>query len=120
MSAQNPTLPQATYRACDSLTSVTIPDSVTSIGEDAFYNCRSLTSVTIGNGVTSIGYAAFEGCDSLNTVYYKGTAEEWSSIGIGSWNSKLINATRYYYSETEPTTQGNFWHYNAEGEIVLW
>ena len=45
-----------------SLTSVTIPNSVTSIGEYAFYECTSLTSVTIPNSVTSIEYAAFSGC----------------------------------------------------------
>ena len=111
------------FEYCTSLTSVAIPESVTSIGMYAFYNCSSLTSVTIGNGVTSIGSDAFYSCSSLNTVYYKGTAEEWSSIAIDNTygaNSKLIDATRYYYSETEPTIQGNFWHYNDEGEIVLW
>ena len=40
---------------CTSLTSVTIPNSVTSIGDEAFHDCTSLTSVTIPNSVTSIG-----------------------------------------------------------------
>ena len=53
---------------CSSLTSVNIPNSVTSIGESAFLGCSSLTSVTIGNGVTSIGEGAFYGCSSLTSV----------------------------------------------------
>ena len=53
---------------CTSLTSVTIGNSVTSIGYEAFYGCTSLTSVTIGSSVTSIGYYAFDGCTSLTCV----------------------------------------------------
>ena len=53
---------------CDSLTSVTIGNGVTSIGDNAFYNCNSLTSVTIGSCVTSIGEWAFYGCDSLASI----------------------------------------------------
>jgi hypothetical protein len=49
----------------DSLTSITIPNSVTSIGEAAFSGCSSLTSITIPNSVISIGGGAFEGCSSL-------------------------------------------------------
>ena len=53
---------------CRSLTSITIPDSVTSIGNYAFSNCRSLTSITIPDSVTSIGNDAFYGCSSLKTI----------------------------------------------------
>lgn len=53
---------EAAFWHCDSLTSVTIPASVTSIGRTAFYGCFSLTSVTIGSGVTSIGDSAFSIC----------------------------------------------------------
>ena len=50
------------------MTSVTIGNSVTSIGERAFYGCSGLTSVTIGNSVTSIGYEAFEDCTGLTSI----------------------------------------------------
>ena len=56
------------FESCSGLTSVTIPNSVTSIGEYAFYNCSGLTSVTIPNSVTSIGESAFRGCSGLTSV----------------------------------------------------
>lgn len=50
------------------LVSVTIPNSVTTIGDWAFAACRSLTSLTIGNSVTTLGYSAFSGCTSLTSI----------------------------------------------------
>ena len=56
------------FYGCSGLTSVTIGNSVTSIGSNAFYNCSNLTSVTIGNNVTSIGSNAFYNCSNLTSV----------------------------------------------------
>ena len=56
------------FSGCSSLTSVTIPNSVTSIGSYAFSICSSLTSVTIGNSVESIGVYAFYDCSSLTSI----------------------------------------------------
>ena len=100
-------------------TELTLSSGITAIYKYAFYNCDSLTSVTIGNSVESIGDYAFYSCDSLSRVYYAGTVEEWNSITIGSYNTDLTGATRYYYSETEPTTSGNYWHY-VDGVVTVW
>ena len=114
------------FHGCTSLESVTIPDGVTSIGMFAFWECTSLTSITIPDSVTSIDYKAFDGCTSLATVYYGGNQAQWNSISIGSDNTDLKNATRYYFSETEPdeakwAESKNWWHYDpVTGEIDIW
>ena len=56
------------FYKCSSLNIVTIPNSVTSIGDNVFDGCSSLTSVTIPNGVTSIGNFAFSSCSSLTSI----------------------------------------------------
>ena len=57
-----------TFSGCTGLTSVTIPSSVTTIKGRTFKNCTSLTSITIPNSVTSIGLSAFEGCTGLTAI----------------------------------------------------
>ena len=85
------------------LTSVTIPNSVTSIGNSAFYGCSGLTSVIIGNSVTSIENYAFSGCSSLKTVVLPNSV---TSIGNSAFSgcSGLTSVT----IPNSVTTIGNY------------
>ncbi len=83
---------------CRSLTSVVIPNSVTSIGDRAFYYCTSLTSVVIPDSVTSIGNYAFYYCRSLTSIKYRGTQAEWNAISKGyNWNYSTGYTITYNY-----------------------
>jgi hypothetical protein len=86
-------IPGRAFYNCDSLTSVTIPDSVTTIGDLAFYECYSLTSVTIGDSVTTIGDMAFYNCSSLTSVTIGDsvtTIGEWAFGDCSSLTSVTI------------------------------
>ncbi|MDY3257863.1 MAG: leucine-rich repeat protein, partial [Ruminococcus callidus] len=94
------------FAHCESLKEIKIPDSVTSIGWDTFSYCKELEKITIPNSVTSIDYCAFNGCDNLKDVYYSGTEKEWNYIKIHKGcNSSLLNATIHFNSKPEITTK---------------
>ena len=107
------------FYSCGNLINVELPNSVVSIGSDAFSWCGSLKSITVGNGVANIGDCAFCYCSNLNTVYYVGDSYGWNNIVIGLENKKLTTALRYYYSDTKPTDDGNYWHY-VDGVPTPW
>ena len=98
---------------CSSLTSITIPESVTSIGYQAFDGCTSLMSVTVntnidrfasifgtqvteyilGNDVTNIGYEAFKGCSALTSISIPNSVTSigrWAFEGCSSLTSITI------------------------------
>jgi hypothetical protein len=78
------------YRAfyfCTSMMFITIPDSVTSIGDGAFINCRSMTSITIPNGVTSTGNFTFSACSSLSDITITGNVKSIGERAFGDCTS---------------------------------
>ena len=76
------------FSFCNSLTSIIIPQGVTIIGDHAFYDCGSLTSITIPNSVTRIGDFAFEHCTSLTSITmpekFKPESER-RRLGLSCW-----------------------------------
>ena len=81
------------FKSRSSLTSISIPEGVTSIGDYAFWKCDSLTSVVIGNGVTSIGEDAFE-CSSLTAVICR--AENVPELGDYAFSNCVLQSATLY------------------------
>ena len=99
------------FDGCSGLTSITIPNSVTSIGRDAFYYCTSLTSVTILNGVTSIGNRAFAYCTGLTSVTIPDSV---TNIGEG-----VFGGCRSLESITIPFVGGSANAITAAGDTLF-
>ena len=93
-----------------------IPYGITTISDYAFSGCQSLESVTISDSVKEIGWA-FSGCPNLKSVYYEGSEKYWIYNDLG--NTFDNNVSVYYYTETQPTEKGNFWHY-VNGKPTIW
>lgn len=108
-----------TFYGCTQLHNVTIPDGVESIGIGAFGECTGLEHIILPSGLTKIDESAFYNCSALNDVYVYGTERDWGEVEIGEDNSCFINATRYYYTETQPAVAGNYWH-DVDGVPTKW
>ena len=85
-------IPDAAFVNCSQLTNISIPNSVTYIGFSAFDGCASLKSITLPSSLRTIGNSAFAGCPSSMTVTYPGSKKQWdTTITKGSNNDVLEN-----------------------------
>ena len=87
---------------------------MTRIGDNAFFWCESLTGITIPNGVASIGEYAFSGCNSLTDVYYGGPESQWAEIIVRTHNEPLDSAT-IHFTEQPTHIPGDV---NGDGSVT--
>ena len=107
----------ANFSNCTSLTSIDIPNSVTSIGPNIFWGCNSLTSVTIGSGVTSIYSEAFAHCESLTSIVIPNSV---TSIGQSVFSSCSGLTSITSLATTAPTIESNtFDNVGSNGTLTV-
>ena len=115
------TIGASAFANCTALESVTIPASVCSIGNSTFQGCTELSDVTLQKGrLKTVGNNVFKNCSSIKRIYYGGTASDWEQISVSETNQYPLTVTPYYYSETEPCEEGNYWFFGRSGEETVW
>ena len=111
------------FGGCTSLTNITIPNSVTIIGDYAFADCTSLTNITIPNSVTSIGNWAFSGCNSLTNITIPNSVTsigDFAFYGCTSLTSVTIPASVTSISDTALLHCYNLTTVFYEGTSLEW
>ena len=71
------------FESCTNLTSISLPEGLTTIGERSFSGCSNLTSISLPESITSIGSYAFNGCSNLTDIHL-GSIMSW--VNIDFWN----------------------------------
>lgn len=76
---------ESAFSGCENLTSVTLPEDLTSISREMLYGCTNLESITIPDTVTYIGLDAF-GNSGITDIYFQGTKAQWEAITKYLWH----------------------------------
>lgn len=112
-------IPDYAFEGCSGLTSVTIPNSVIEIGNQAFWGCNGLTSITIPNLVTYIGDYTFYDCSSLTSITIPNNVKyirDYAFAGCSSLNTLFIpNSVTYFGKDA---LKGTTWYDNQPDGLV--
>lgn len=100
------------FSSCTSLTSINIPDSVISIEDYAFCGCTSLTSINIPDSVTSIGDKTFEICHSLTSINIPNSVIKMKGNPFVGWNGSLVNESESFIYENDVL-------FNADKTLII-
>ena len=108
------------FKGCRELTKLVIPEGITKITDNALTGCHGLKVLVIPKTVTQVGGSVlYETYYFFGEIYYMGTPAEWAAIEVESGNDTFKSMPVHYYSETQPTAEGNYWHY-VDGVETAW
>ena len=113
----------SSYRT--NITSVSVRNGVTSIGDYAFWHCASLTNLTIFGSVTNIGDCAIANCNKIKTITYAGNEVAWNCLSKhSSWNRDVRNYKMIYLNEYVVSVYGScgsnlVWQIDSNGEFTI-
>ncbi len=98
---------------------IVLPESLEIIGSAVFADA-TITTLIMCNGIKNIAATAFYGASptKIDTIYFKGAKEEYTQL----WKPEFLPNIEcvYFYSQTQPTKEGQYWHYDENGVPVKW
>ena len=107
------------------VTDIVIPDTVKKLLPYTFYGFDELNTLVIPESIEKVYAESYFTNPNVTAIYYGGTPEEWASVYVINFGTD--NAAKYFYSEATPSLSDfingsvdNLWHYNSDGEAVLW
>ena len=103
------------YGFLANISSFTLGEGITKIEDQAFSYSTSISYVVFPKSLTNIGTNIFTMCQALDAIYYKGTKADWSKV---KKDSSLVIPV-YYYSENEPSEEGNYWR-EVNEKPMMW
>ncbi|MBD5131622.1 MAG: leucine-rich repeat protein [Clostridiales bacterium] len=111
---------QYAFHGCDKITEIVIPEGVVSIKAYTFSDCKALETLVLPVSLAQIGKSIFITVTQAQ-IFYCGTRSQWEEIEKEGTSNEQPDSrnTVYFYSETRPTAQGNFWHY-VNGTPTKW
>ena len=112
------------FRHCTSLEFISVEFAKSpqkpSLKKQTFAGCTALKSIILSS-IESVEESVFFECDNLKEIYFTGTKDEYDAITVNSTgNTQLSKVTVYYFSDSEPQGNGNYWHYDENGNVKIW
>ena len=104
------------FKGCSSLSEITLPDSLNSIGSSAFSGCSSLENIIIPDKVTSIGYSAFGGCNALKNLTI---GKNVTSISNSAFSASSLESIKVTIGNTKYHSYKNCLIDNASKTLIL-
>ena len=112
------TIERLAFYGCHNLTRIKLGKGVTTVESEAFYRTRSVSEIIVNAGIKSIGANAFTTHSDNYVVYFEGNMGQWNNVEIE--DKTIVKKDIYFYLERQSTVSGPYWHYDAEGNPVLW